>query len=127
MQPTVMIIDDNAMMREFLSVYFGKEYQVVSCKSGLEGLEKLAEGLVPEIILLDLNMPFFSGFEFLATLRSKGIMRKTRVIVLSGESKSDDRIRSLSLGAADYVSKPFNPQELSLRARNVLSTLSQTA
>jgi DNA-binding response OmpR family regulator len=127
MQSTVMIIDDNAMMREFLSVFFGKEHEVITCKNGLEGLERLDEGIRPDLILLDLNMPALTGFEFLEQLSERGLSEKVRVMVLSGEQKSDDRIKSLSLGASDFLTKPFNPQELSLRTKNVLRARLQNA
>lgn len=115
-----MIIDDSEMMREFLRTYFSKFCDVSTFSDASEALSELDRQITPDLILLDLNMPNMSGFEFLAQLRNSSLHKDIAVIVLSSADSSEDRIRCLSLGASDYVIKPFNPKELELRARKFL-------
>ena len=110
-----MIIDDSEMMRVFLSHYFKKNYNVSTFNTGMEALEEIDRGMVPDIILLDLNMPGMSGHEMLTHIKTSVLNQDIRVIILSGMTETSDRIRCLEAGADDFVTKPFNPKELELR------------
>ncbi len=114
-----MIIDDNEMMREFLIVYFKKEFEVVAMQGALDAVNTL-EQIKPEVIVLDLNMPGMSGEEFLTYLKENQ-QTQSKVIVLSSVEKSLTRINCLEKGAADYLTKPFNPKELELRITQQLN------
>jgi len=87
-------------------------------------LEWMHTGHIPDLVVIDLNMPEFDGFEFLKSMRLSAYFEDVPVVVLSGEESSRDRIECLRLGANDYITKPFNPEELSLRIDNLLTLVS---
>jgi DNA-binding response OmpR family regulator len=72
----------------------------------------MQQGVVPDIIIADVNMPDVGGIEFIMQIRSSGFFRDVPLIMLSGNEKSEDKIKSLKAGADDYMTKPFNPEEL---------------
>lgn len=111
----LMILDDNAMMQQFLGNYFKDSYNVVGFQHVLNAWKWLNEGNPVDLILVDIRMPEITGIQFLEQIKNSGLYRDIPVIMLSGVEKSDDRIRCLKLGAADYVMKPFNPKELEAR------------
>src|SRR5262249_59047626 len=77
----------------------------------------------PDVVILDLMLPGVSGYDVLAELRRRDETREVGVILLTSRREETDRIRGLSLGADDYLTKPFSPQELSLRLRGLLRPL----
>ncbi len=81
----------------------------------------------PDIVILDLMLPGVSGYEVLAELRKRDETREVGVILLTARREETDRIRGLSLGADDYLTKPFSPQELSLRVGGLLRRLGSPA
>jgi two-component system KDP operon response regulator KdpE len=91
-------------------------YRVSEASDGLEALNKARDEL-PDLIILDVNMPELDGFETLKLLRQTG---NTPVIMLTVKADEDDRIKGLELGADDYVTKPFSPRELASRVKAVL-------
>ncbi len=111
----LMIVDDSEFMRRFLAKFLGKKLELIPVTDGVEALQKLQSGCRPEVILVDINMPNMNGFEFLEHVNSSPLFRTIPVIMLSSNDDSNDRIKSLRLGAVDYIAKPFNPIELELR------------
>ncbi len=116
-----MILDDNAMMQQFLANFFKETYNVVGFQHVLSAWNWLNEGNSTDLILADIRMPEISGIQFLEQLKSSGLYKDIPVIMLSGVEKSDERIKCLKLGAVDFVMKPFNPKELEVRIeRNLM-------
>lgn len=111
----LMIVDDSEFMRQFLSKFLGKKLELTLVSDGVEALQKLQTGYRPAAILADINMPNMNGFEFLEHLQDSPLLQSIPVIMLSSNDDSNDRIKSLRLGAVDYIVKPFNPIELELR------------
>ena len=113
----ILVVDDDANICELLRLYLTKEgYQVTTAGDGEEGLEKFNQ-IKPDMVLLDVMMPRMDGLSALMRIREK---RNLPVIVLSAKSEDSDKILGLSMGADDYVTKPFNPQELAARVRSQL-------
>lgn len=79
----------------------------------------MQQGVVPDIIIADVNMPDVGGIEFIMQIRSSGFFRDVPLIMLSGNEKSEDKIKSLKAGADDYMTKPFNPEELEAWIDNI--------
>ena len=115
MKQQLLIVDDNNMMRSFLSHYFSKGYEVQVAGSGKEAWRWLDDGYFPDLILLDLRMPEMSGMDFLCQLKSSVLFHDIPVIMVSSISKTAEKIECLRSGAADYVTKPFNPKEVEAR------------
>jgi two-component system alkaline phosphatase synthesis response regulator PhoP len=121
---SVLVIEDDRDLRDLVRRYLERAgHAVLSTGSGVEGLKLLAEG-APDLIVLDLGLPDIDGLEVLREARSGG---RTPVIVLTARSDVEDRIRGLSLGADDYVTKPFSPTELTLRVSAVLARTSPSS
>ncbi len=121
MKPTILIVEDNEMMLTFLDSYLSAKYRVITKNNGLSALSWLESGNLVDLIISDVNMPDLSGFEMLEGIRSSSFHKKIPVIMLSAKEKSQDRIRSLKLGANDYITKPFNPEELEVLIEKNLS------
>ena len=114
----MLVIEDDRDIRDLVRRYLERAgHAVLSTGSGVEGLSLLARG-APDLVVLDLGLPDLDGLE---VLREAGAAGGVPVIVLTARSDVDDRIRGLSLGADDYVTKPFSPTELTLRVGAVLA------
>ena len=111
MKKKVLVIDDEMTMRALLEILLGKQYEVHAVGSAIEALTWLDRNL-PDLIISDIQMPDLDGFGFLKTVREKGYTRNTPIIMLSGKLESKERIKCYQLGAQDYLTKPFNPEEL---------------
>jgi DNA-binding response OmpR family regulator len=120
MKETLLIIDDECIVRKILQRFLGTDYAVVAASDGTEAIKWLAAGNKASLIISDLTMPRMDGLELIKRVRSGGTYRDVPIIILSGLDSSSDRISCLELGADDYLVKPFNPQELKLRVRNIL-------
>ena len=120
MKQQILIIDDEAIMRKLLEQILKEKYEVISMENGKEALEWMYSGNIPDLVVADLNMPEINGFEYINRVRESGFFNDLPLIVLSGEESSAERIKSLKMGANDYLVKPFNPEELSLRIDNLI-------
>lgn len=107
----ILAIDDELSMRTLLEFFLKETYEVVTIASGEEALEWLDE-TIPDLIITDIEMRGMDGFEFLKQVRLRGYTKHTPVIMLSGKSESKERVKCYQLGAQDYLTKPFNPEEL---------------
>ena len=116
---TVLVVEDEREIRDLLRRYLERAgHAVLSTGSGAEALRLVQEG-TPDLVVLDLGLPDVDGSEVLREVRQDG--RRTPVLVLTARAGVDDRIRGLTLGADDYVTKPFSPTEVVLRVAAVLA------
>ena len=124
--PTILIVDDNTDNRQLLSdIAESMQLTPVQAASGGEAL-RIAQDQLPDLIILDVNMPGMSGFEVVALLKSNERTAKIPVIMLTAMTDVDHRVQGLQLGADDYVAKPFNPRELMERMRTRLRSKTAT-
>ncbi len=120
MKHTLLIIEDDLDTSEMLRVYFEAQgYRVVTAVTGREGLDK-CRSEPPHLILLDVRLPDLDGFEVGQHLQEDVRTSRLPVIFVTERRSRDDRIAGLKLGAIDYITKPFDVQELRLRVRNAL-------
>src|SRR5438105_11023421 len=128
-QPTadkklVLVVDDEPRMTKFVRMNLELEgYRVAEASNGIEALQKVKNDL-PDLVVLDVNMPELDGFETLRLIRQTGAVP---VIMLTVKGDEEDRIKGLELGADDYVTKPFSPRELASRVKAVLRRTSMPA
>jgi two-component system phosphate regulon response regulator PhoB len=116
----ILVVEDERDIAALVGYHLTKEgYRVRTAGSGLEALEEMVRER-PDLIVLDLMLPGLSGFDLLGELRRRPEIADTPVIVLTARRDEIDRIKGLELGADDYVTKPFSPQELVLRVAAVL-------
>lgn len=116
----VLIVDDDINISELVSLYLQKEGFSVTCAYDGEAALKAVDEESPDLVLLDVMMPGLDGFETLRLLREKS---SVPVIMLSAKGEPMDKINGLDYGADDYVTKPFEPQELMSRIRAVMRRL----
>lgn len=113
----VLIIDDEQDLRTMLSSYLKADgFEVLEAAAGIDGLS-LAVGKEPDLVVLDVGLPDIDGFEVLRRLRASSAVP---VIMLTARSEEVDRVVGLTVGADDYVTKPFSPRELVARIGAVL-------
>ena len=116
----ILIAEDDVSMVKILEFILKKEgYQVTSCKDGLSAIEKIPV-LIPDLIITDIMLPFRSGLEIIGY--AKEYFENTPVIVVSSLGEEETTvIEAFNLGADDFVSKPFNPNELLLRVKRLFA------
>jgi two-component system phosphate regulon response regulator PhoB len=116
----VLVVDDETDIVALVAYHLAKAgYRVSTATSGTEALDA-ARRERPALIVLDLMLPGMSGFEVLEHLRAGETTRDTAVLMLTARREEQDRIQGLALGADDYLTKPFSPQELVLRVGAIL-------
>ncbi len=118
----ILAIDDNADIRELLAFILRREeYEVTSAANGLVGLE-LIEEIRPDLIILDVLMPEFSGYDVLDAVRSHkdAKVRDIPVLMITSRSSTDDIDQALELGATSYIVKPFRPSKLVAKVNDLL-------
>lgn len=116
----VLVVDDEPHIVTLVAYHLSKAgYRVSTARSGSEALS-LADRENPSLVVLDLMLPGMSGFDVLRKLRAREHTRGVAVLMLTARREEHDRIEGFSLGADDYLTKPFSPQELVLRVRAIL-------
>ncbi|AIG25065.1 response regulator transcription factor [Brevibacillus sp. 7WMA2] len=115
MKDHIFVVDDNQEIVDLLQDILENEgFDVSHANSGEEALAKLDSGLTPNLILLDIMMPHMSGYELCAQIRRE---REMPIIFLSAKGKPVDKVVGLEIGADDYITKPFDTEELLARIR----------
>jgi two-component system, OmpR family, phosphate regulon response regulator PhoB len=116
----ILVVDDEADIVALVAYHLAKAgYRVSTAATGADALG-LARQERPALLVLDLMLPDHSGLEVLEQLRADEGTRGVAVLLLTARKEEQDRIRGLSLGADDYLTKPFSPQELVLRVGAIL-------
>jgi|SRR6266508_1481289 two-component system, OmpR family, phosphate regulon response regulator OmpR len=115
--PHLLVVDDDRRIRDLLSRYLNNVgYRVTTAETAAEARAKL-DGLKFDLLILDVMMPGESGFDLARAIRAGSMVP---IVMLTARSEAESRIQGLELGADDYVAKPFEPRELSLRVANIL-------
>jgi two-component system, OmpR family, phosphate regulon response regulator OmpR len=115
--PHLLVVDDDRRIRALLSRFLRAEgYRVSTAETAQDARAKL-EGLKFDLLILDVMMPGESGFDFARTLRASSAVP---ILMLTARDEKESRIMGLEIGADDYLAKPFEPRELSLRVANIL-------
>lgn len=120
-QPSILIVDDEDVVRDSLFHWFqAEEYNVEAATNAADALRFLSERPF-DVVIADIRMPGMDGLQLLERIRSEDL--DTVVIVITGYASVETAIRALKQGAFDYVTKPFDPDDLSIAVRNALSQL----
>ena len=126
MSHRILVVDDEPDIAAVIAYNLARShYRVSTATSGAEALNAAVREK-PDLIVLDVMLPEMSGYEILEKLRARSDTRDTGVILLTARTEENDRLKGLSLGADDYLSKPFSPKELVLRVEAVLRRLNAT-
>jgi len=115
--PHLLLVDDDRRIRDLLSRFLlGEGYRVTTAESAAEARAKL-DSLKFDLLILDVMMPGETGFELAKSIRTSSTVP---ILILTALDEKENRIEGLELGADDYVAKPFEPRELSLRIASIL-------
>ena len=117
--PTILIVEDNTDVREFMIACLQDNYQITTAENGQEGISKAIE-LVPDLIVSDVMMPLKNGFELCTTLKEDKRTSHIPIILLTAKADIESKILGLEKGADAYLSKPFEPRELLVRLEKLL-------
>jgi DNA-binding response OmpR family regulator/two-component sensor histidine kinase len=117
----ILIVEDNAEMRNVLAEIFKQIYEVETAANGQEGLDK-AVMLQPQIIVSDIMMPVMSGLEMCEKLKSDMQTSHIPIVLLTARSREEHMLEGLQTGADDYISKPFSIKILVVRCHNIIMT-----
>jgi len=125
MKEQILVVDDDPDILQFVRMNLELEgFEVVTANGGREALDK-AHDRPPDLVLLDVMMPEMDGLTVLSKLRASSATANVPVIVLTAKALAEDRVKGLDLGADDYITKPFEVEELVARVRTVLRRAQQ--
>lgn len=119
---TVLMVEDEEDTASLLKFLLERaSYQVVHAKDGRQAQELVDAIPPPDIILLDVMLPFLSGLQVLTYIRSREAWEKVPIVMLTADGSEHDIKRALEHGANDYMLKPFNPRELTSRLKRFVA------
>jgi signal transduction histidine kinase/DNA-binding response OmpR family regulator len=118
-QPQILVVDDNADMRQFISEELEDTYAISTAVNGRMGLDAAREA-IPDLIITDVMMPEMDGFTFLEQSRQDPLLCHIPIIMLTALSTDEAKFKGLETGADDYLLKPFNTRELCIRIANLI-------
>ena len=126
-QPKILVIEDDPDVAEMLNAYFHVQgFEVFTVNWGEDGV-RACQSDRPDIVILDIRLPDIDGYEVARRLRADRRTQAIPIIFLTEKTEHADRLQGLELGAEDYLTKPFDVQELRLRIRNVLDRVEQAS
>ena len=121
----ILVVEDHPDLRAFIVAELSSEFHVAEAQHGMEGLT-IARANMPDLIISDIMMPEMDGFEMLKRLRNSKETCHIPVIMLTAKASMETKLSALESGINDYLTKPFDANELLLRVRNTLETITRT-
>lgn len=120
-QASILLVEDNYFLREYLQSIFSPQYNVVIAENGQMALDYLLEMDHCQLIISDIMMPVMDGFQLLEKLKNDDRWRPIPVIMLTARADIQDKLKALRIGVDDYILKPFEEDELMIRVENLLN------
>lgn len=121
--PKILVVEDSNVLQMYYAQIFSQTagYQVSFTKNGQQALDHVEKNGMPDVVVLDINMPVMDGLEFLAHFRGDHQTPPAQVIIVTTEGREDDHKRGLKAGASAYLRKPFTPQMLTQMVQGLLA------
>ncbi len=123
-KPAILVVEDNPELQDYIRLILEEKYHVVTVDNGQVALQKLtanSQQPIADLILSDLMMPVMDGYQLLEKLKSDDATRHIPVIMLTARAEAQDRLKALRIGVDDYLTKPFDEEELLVRIENLLA------
>jgi two-component system, chemotaxis family, chemotaxis protein CheY len=126
--PKVLVVEDSNVLQMYYGQIFSQMagYQASFAKNGRLALDHIEQHGMPDIVVLDINMPVMDGLEFLAHFRGDRQTPPAQVIIVTTEGREDDYKRGLEAGASAYLRKPFTPQNLTELVQGLVAHQART-
>lgn len=122
-KPVILMTEDDEEMRNLLRFFLEREgFTIVFATDGQEAQTMIDMMMPPKLVLLDIMLPYMSGFELIPYIKHRPGWEHVPILMLSARSDERDVVRALDAGANDYVTKPFKPNELVARIRRIIKT-----
>jgi len=118
-QDVLLLVEDNSDVRTYIIDILKDQYRIIEAENGLEGLEK-AEASIPDLIISDVMMPKMDGLQMMEQLKQNPKTDHIPIIMLTAKAGKTDKIESLGIGADDYLTKPFDADEMQARINNLI-------
>lgn len=123
-QQTILVVEDDHHIAKLIEFCLTREgFQVRGAADGEQALQEFDRPQADDLVIMDVMMPYRSGYELLADLRQRPAWIHVPVIMLTSRGREQDVVQGLDLGASDYLVKPFRPAELIARIRKLLRTV----
>jgi len=116
----ILIVEDNSDVREYIKDSLGDDFQIEEASNGEQGVRK-AENIIPDLIISDIMMPKMDGNELIRILKNNEKTSHIPIILLTAKSEQESKLEGLETGADDYLTKPFDINELLVRLKNLIS------
>jgi len=116
----ILIVDDDKFQLSYAEVMLNVEFDVITADSGQKALDHLYHGNIPDLILLDILMPEMDGFEAYNRIRAIGLLQDIPIVFLTSVTAETEVQHALQIGAADYIMKPYNKENLLGRIWNAI-------
>ena len=125
---TVLVVEDDPPLAKLIQFCLAREgFEVRQAADGEQALQEFDQAQLPDLVLMDVMLPYRSGYELLAELRRRPTWNQVPVIMLTSRGREEDVVQGLDSGANDYLIKPFRPPELIARIRKLLRPASKAA
>ncbi|MGM0613169.1 MAG: response regulator, partial [Bacteroidota bacterium] len=121
----ILVVDDEITIRTLLVNIIGQEYEVTAKENGLQALNWIQDGNIPDLIIADIKMPELDGYQFVKHIRTSGLYSDIPLLMLSGSEDSKTRISFYKLRVRNFIVKPFNPEELMVLVKLILDDLNE--
>ena len=122
MKQKILILEDNFEMRTFLNMYFKTEFDIITAVNISDAINYIESHKNIKLIISDINLNLgdVTGYDFIDYIKTSELYKHIPIIILSAKDSTEDKIKAFKKNISDYVTKPFNPEELYYRIKNVL-------
>jgi CheY-like chemotaxis protein len=124
-KPVILLVDDNIFIKKLLTKVLEAKYHICTAANGLEALALIHQGVKPELILTDIEMPQMNGYELIKAIRENGLYRQIPICILSDNHANLIRNTLGSIQVEEIFTKPFDPQFLMQKLNEIISRLQE--